>query len=67
MDKKAKHYAGILALLEHENLTSMLLSMRFRECIMRGCNLSSEEMEAVMNYAYEKLNTDISCIYIHWD
>lgn len=65
-NQKAKHYAGLLALLEHKNLTSILLSVSFREAISRGCNISMEEFDEYMNFAYQNLDTDTSDIYVDW-
>tara|TARA_R110000782_G_scaffold69304_2_gene139449 strand:+ start:399 stop:617 length:219 start_codon:yes stop_codon:yes gene_type:complete len=64
--EKAKHYASILALLEHEKLTSLSLSMDFRNSIARGCCVSLDEVSNLMEYAYQNVDFDTSCIYMDW-
>ena len=66
VNQKAKYYAGLLALLEHKKLTSILLSLNFREAVSRGCNMSMREFDEYMNFAYENLDEDTSDIYVDW-
>jgi hypothetical protein len=64
--EKAKHYAGILALLEHEKLTSLSLSMDFRNSIVKACGVTLDEISNLMEYAYQNVDFDTSCIYMDW-
>ena len=62
-DEKIKHYAGLLVLLDHEKMLSMSLYMNFKRSIIKGCNATSSEVEAAIDYAKSNLNFDVSVVY----
>jgi|TARA_R110000744_G_scaffold337609_1_gene442805 hypothetical protein len=62
-EEKCKHYAGLLVLLQQENLLSMALYMDFKKAMMRGCDMNGEEVERAIEFAENNLNFDVSCVY----
>jgi len=66
INEKAKGYCALLALLEHENLTSISLVYDFMKNISDGCGISMEEVSELMLYARENVDFEVSGIYWQW-
>jgi len=64
--EKAKSYAGVLIVLQDNNVLSMLLYMEYKKSIMRDCNISEKEMDDLIAFAKENVDLDSSVLYVDW-
>ncbi len=66
--EKAKQWAGIIVVLEHNKYLSMKLVIQYAENVAHQCGLSWSEMVKVLNHAHKNVDFESSeaSIFVEW-
>jgi hypothetical protein len=64
--EKAKGYAGVLLVLEDNELLSMKLFHEFKKNIASDCGVSDKELDKIMEDAKSEIHFDSSSVFVHW-